>query len=135
VPTAAPAPVAGESTDLAGLHAALTSAGLQPGPYVESPKPGAPPDEYLFAGTTRSQDLSIGRGQVTVFTFSTPAVAAKAASRVDQTGGLPFVDFVGAPHFFLANRTIVMYVEQRSTEDSAVIGVLRARFGSELARK
>jgi len=77
----------------------------------------------------------VGHGQLTVFTFATPAVAAKAASRVDQTGGLPFVDFIGAPHFFLANRTIVMYVEQRSTDDSAVVGVLRTRLGRELVRK
>ena len=128
--TSTPEPASGEPADLAGLRAALAGAGLDVGAYRSS-KLGAR-TLSLLPKARRYQILRIDQGALNVFRFASLHDASKAASMVDSHGGLPLVEFKGRPHFFRQGSVIVFYVEEQSSLDSTVIGILRSRLGSEL---
>ncbi len=126
---ATPVRAPGEPADLAGLRAALVQAGLQVGGYHHrSLRAWA----SLFPGLRRYEVLPVADAALSVLRFATPRAAAKASSRVDAYGGLPNVEFIGAPHFYRRGSTMVLYVEQDRRADFTVLGVLHGLLGDQI---
>jgi hypothetical protein len=119
----------GEPADLSGLEAALAESGLRVGAYRLGSLRAWP---SLFPGLRRYEVLPVADSALNILRFDTPRAAVKASARVDAYGGLPNVEFKGAPHFYRRGSTMVLYVEQDRRADFTVLAVLHGLLGDQI---
>lgn len=137
--TRLPAP---EPFDVEAIRNALVAAGLKVSKPVRS---RTAPSQRLFGKDAETFYLKTRAAAVQVFAFATPQAAEKGAKTVSKDGcGLQFgagyaqVEWVGAPHFFVRGRLVVLYLHEvgagrRVATDMRVLETLDALMGRQFA--
>jgi len=122
-PSSAASPESPTAQDLASLQYALRAAGAT----VES---GDPITQPFF--TPEGHTVKVNGADVQVFEYDGPEAMEKEASQVAPDGGsigTSMVSWMDTPHFYKAERIIVLYVGS----DKAVLDLLNKVLGPQFA--